>query len=260
MCCFSGPVDHVNATRIFARRAGSRQHLVYAMSFSARSELAMILPIPVKPGSGERAVEFVDLSGYPDFFEDLEKNFARSGEELLSLDADPMGAVLGLDLEVHDVGAFEASYVPSLADFARLDRRFRLPEGIVRGPFGQKYARHGFAVFKLKPGDEVEVHPMAFVFPSALPATDVFFPTVHVHDGERMPERALFDHALYVQGGRPVPGPSPVHWQRSTRHLGTTVDADKARGVVDPDDEGWKVELRGVYSNSDFVLEVANDG
>ena len=51
MCCFSRPVEFVNATRIFARAENAhRQFVVYAMTMSAKEDLAMILPLPVRAG------------------------------------------------------------------------------------------------------------------------------------------------------------------------------------------------------------------
>ena len=53
MCCFSRPVDSVSATNIFARSgAGGRQLIAYSMTLRAGEDLAMILPLPIKPGSG----------------------------------------------------------------------------------------------------------------------------------------------------------------------------------------------------------------
>ena len=76
MCCFSRPVISVSGTNIFARATSpERQALVYSMVLNAREELAMILPIPVRLRSGEKAVRFINLEGYPDFFQDLEKAF-----------------------------------------------------------------------------------------------------------------------------------------------------------------------------------------
>lgn len=69
MCCFSGPVFDVSQTRIFARwlphTKPFRQVLAYQMQFSAKQDLAMILPIPVAPGTAEDAVKFLDLSKEP---------------------------------------------------------------------------------------------------------------------------------------------------------------------------------------------------
>jgi len=69
MCCFSGPVEQVRETRIFARgtREG-RQVLASDMEYVAKNELAMILPIPVPAGSKEDAVRFISLKGYSRLF------------------------------------------------------------------------------------------------------------------------------------------------------------------------------------------------
>ena len=206
MCCFSiatpagliarlfRPKVRVSRTNIFARALdGERQALAYGMDLRARVELAMVLPLPVAPGSGEDAVRFVDLSRWPRMFDELralfefEQTLARKGGPRLNLRQAPK-------LVVHDIGSFVASYVPSRADFARLDERFRLPEVLFDAV--PHYADYGFAVFQLKPG-HVTVHPMALTFPTRAPDR-LFFPTVHVHDGA-FHARARFDHALYYQ-------------------------------------------------------------
>ena len=153
----------------------------------------MALPLPVVPGSADDAVKFISLEDYTAFFSHLDALFP--GEAVpaslsleLALDDD-------LTLEIHEVGAFEASFVPSIADFSRLDERFRIaPEiwGQVEG-----YRDYGFAVFKLKKGSHQHVHPMALAFPTRSPE-QVFFPTLHIHDGAYHPD-AEFSHALFCQ-------------------------------------------------------------
>lgn len=200
MCIFSDdpisgePGVEVHGTRIFARPDGPRQVLAYEMSLTSAREVAMILPLPVPIGAGDDAVQFIDLQHYAGLFDDLEACFQEDKEEDLDClfnDDDGGGGVL----RVHRVGAFEASYVPGLADFVRLDPRFRLPERIWQAlPW---YADWGFTVIQLQAG-RLQVHPIALSFPRRWPA-HLFFPTVHVHDGEVRPE-ARFDHMLYYQG------------------------------------------------------------
>jgi hypothetical protein len=243
MCCFSGPVQSVTGTNIFARNAGNgRQHLVYAMTLSADQDLAMILPLPVPKGTAENAITWVDLSGYPDFFDALYTEFApvskggsrsRGGDDSLSLD-------------VVKVGSFEASFVPTVADFSRLDARFRMPAGV----WDQlpAYQDHGFAVFKLAKGEQ-KVHPMAFTFPRAGDA--LFFPTVHVHDGQVHPT-AKFDHSLYLQtSNRERQSGMLTAWRESVRPAGQIVDAAKAKGLVDPAEHVFYRPMRGDMQNAD---------
>ena len=206
MCCFSRPVDRVANTRILARGLDDGQQLlVYAMDFTAAGDLAMVLPVPVAAGAGEGAVRFLDLSGYDTLFDDLERAFPAppvARGRGLDLSAPQPGATLA----VHRVGAFEASFAPTRADLARLDPRFRLSEAALDAlPAARS---RGFVVFQLRgtAGQPVSAHPMAIRFPRRDPAT-LFFPTVHVHDGQ-VRDRARFDHALYTQAPSP---PGRVH-------------------------------------------------
>ena len=122
MCCFSRPVQAVSATNIFARPGeNGRQLLAYSMTLRAKEDLAMILPLPA--GSGEQAVTFINLNHYAGFFTDLRSGFPLPVAEAESLTT----RSAHIELEVIQVGDFEASYVPTVADFSRLDERFRLP-------------------------------------------------------------------------------------------------------------------------------------
>jgi len=247
MCCFSRPVDFVSATRIFARAEDAhRQFLVYGMTVSAKEDLAMILPLPVRAGSGEDAVRFISLEEYPKFFEDMESGFPKDAPRSLG----PVGcatrvAPKAAALPVHAVGTFEASFVPTLADFARLDERFRLPAGTWEKL--PAYRHYGFAVFKLKSGAKT-VHPMAFSFPRAKIAS-LFFPTVHIHDGQVHP-RAGFDHVLYCQAAESEVG-RLTDWRESPQHARQFVKTAQAKGIVLPDRHCHRKALRGQLENRD---------
>ena len=212
MCCFSQPVRFVGGTRIFARGlTDGKQALVYAMDVDIDTELAMVLPIPVPPGSPDDAVTFVSLEGYDRFFDDLAAAFpamyaavpqAKGGLSRARLEAPK--------LVVHDVGAFEASFVPTRADFSRLDARFRMPDRVWDELVSVRDM--GFAVFRLKPkskglfglggGGRQRIHPMAFVFPRRDPHA-LFFPTLHVHDGHA-PATARWLGELFARLGARV--------------------------------------------------------
>lgn len=252
MCCFSRHVEHVAATRIFARpKKGGRQLLAYSMRFAAAEPLAMVLPIPVPPGAADDAVTFLALDGYEQLFDHLKAAFP------------PLEAVAGAPLargafafakpqrlEVHRVGAFEASFVPRPADFARLDPRFRLPQDVfAKLP---QYADWGFAVFKLAAEKSPKsVHPMAFEFPRR-DASSIFFPTVHIHDGE-VHATARFDHTLFCQADGIVG--ATLGWTRSNGPLGANVDEVRSRGLVRGDAIGFAHTMWGDRPNRDVVLE-----
>jgi hypothetical protein len=127
---FSQSVEEVRDTRIFARSLPQgRQVLVYQMGLRTKRDVAMILPIPVKPGSGADAAQFVDLSGCPQLMLQLERLYPAREDYLSEAGgaADPFASPAAEIIEVKAVGSYEASFVPSLADFSRVDERFRLP-------------------------------------------------------------------------------------------------------------------------------------
>ncbi len=251
MCIFSARISSVANTRVFARSSiDSRQFLVYSMRYEAGSELAMILPLPTPAAPPEDAVRFIDLSGYPRFFEDMEKGFPAMQGRMLSGAPTPASRVL----KVHEVGNFEASFVPRQADFARLDARFRLPENVWdQLPI---YKDYSFAVFKLKAGAK-DVHPMAFEFPRRNPG-ELFFPTVHVHHG-KAERHAEFDHSLYCQAGTAQNG-----WETSwsfeeelkpykAKHF---MDIPKSLGLIEPESVVQKRRMLGRMRNEDVVLKL----
>lgn len=246
MCIFSAAVQHVSQTSIYARGTGKEQILVYSMSLAASTELAMILPLPVAPGSGEDAVRFIDLSPYPEFFSDLRSAFPM----FLSLGFAAPSAVPAFapqTLKVHDVGSFEASFVPTITDFERLDPRFRLDPSLwQRLP---SYSDFGFAVFKLRPKTTSEsTHPMAFAF-QRRDVGSLFFPTLHIHDAV-VHETARFDHDIYCQ----TASSPPLGWTPSHSALSNFVDAVRVRDLVDWSAGGYHRELRGELPNQDLVL------
>src|SRR5262245_61401592 len=105
MCCFTRPVKRVSGPNIFARLSGTgEQVVVYSMHLSAAEDLAMVLPIPSDRRKGEKAVSFIDLSKYPEFFSALRNGFPQ--EYAAGIGAAP-GATRGLGykpLEVVTVG------------------------------------------------------------------------------------------------------------------------------------------------------------
>lgn len=251
MCMFTGAIKEVSNTRIFSRMvAPARQGLVYAMHVDTPTEVAMVLPLPVVVGSAENAVKFIDLSKYADFFASLDKGFppdAASDPFAKSFGPRPQSA----PLEVHQVGSFEASFVPKMADFSRLDERFRLPDGALE-KIGI-YKDYGFAVFKFKAGKQ-KVHPMALEFPSRF-ADRLFFPTVHIHDGE-VHEKETFDHNLYAQttirGGRAL-----LNWEESKGNAVVFAKAGLSEGLIDATKHVYRLRLTGALKNEDqFLMSV----
>ncbi len=250
MCIFSQQIDHVGSTRIFVADLGSGVHATaYQMAFRAPEPVAMILPIPTLKGSGDEALAFVNLGGYDDFFDDLARCFPRPRSPRTGgygIAETPPAALLA----VKEVGDYEASYVPSVADFHRLDPRFRLPDSAWETL--PDYHGFGFAVFQLRPGRGTQrVHPIAYRYPAESPE-ELFFPTVHVHDGGHAERRAGFDHELYAQASWPTPDRDSA-WRIGSLLPGCMMDIGRSQGLVAPEVPLRRVALHGDYPNADVV-------
>ncbi len=264
---FGGPaktIRRVESTNILARSLPSgRQNLVYSMNVAARSPVAMILPLPVPPGAGEDAVRFIDMKDYPRFFHDLDRAFPP-----LVIPASKGGwgggggSTVRPKLVVHEVGDFVASFVPTQNDFDRLDERFRLSDAIWDAL--PKYRDYGFAVFQLADlgtrglagrlfgwAKKKTIHPMAFEFPRR-DASELFFPTVHVHDGV-VRERARFDHQLYAQFLDPRQEPPDTFWLRNDRPLSERLEPHASK-VLDLHLPAFTQPVIGERANDDIVV------
>ena len=263
MCCFSQPVISVNNTQVFARPSGKgTQFLAYQMNYESRGENAMILPLPVRQPANETTLNFIDLSHYDGFFDDLADGFPFHSPTSIGCSAhfDPVSSQ---NLEVFEVGNYIASFVPTMSDFHRLDSKFRLPNEIWASIPG--YTNFGFAVFQLAAGS-LKPHPMAFEFQSA--SDDLFFPTVHIHDGE-VHDSEDFDHVLYMQHAgldSKVYGYENSHVEdkstgliRSKYAASHFCNLDKSAGLINGDLLVHRKIMRGNLTNSDTTFAIGGD-
>lgn len=257
MCCFSGPVEDVSNTGIFVRLQGGNQYIVYSMEYRTRDDVAMILPIPTVLDCPENSVEFVDLSDYDNFFRDMKAGFPEPVNRSKSMPM--MGGLIGCaarsTLKVHQVGKFEASFVPKRKDFARLDKRFQLPISVWRD-LGS-YKDYGFVVCKLRKSygdDKQKIHPIAFKFPTR-DADKLYFPTVHVHDGTVKP-RSEFDHDLYYQPTSERDYKTFDHngWTESTSHAKRFMLTNKTKDIVLASRPCFKKKMHGTFDNVDVTV------
>jgi len=247
MCIFSAAVESVSNTRIFARMNGDgNQVLAYSMALKTAQPVAMLLPLPVAQSHGAAGLKFVSLEDYPRFFLDLELGFPKR-PNYFTLPTFSRCLGPAAFLQVHSVGSFEASFVPTLTDFARLDPRFALPrETWAQLPL---YREYGFAVFQLKAG-ESKVHPMAFSFAPAKPDR-LFFPTVHIHDGQ-VHDRAEFDHTLYCQA--PTGRGLWWRWRKSRGVASKFVKVEHTENMVQPDQRVYRRQMKGMFENQDVMV------
>lgn len=262
MCCFTTATE-VYGTSIFARllRPGV-QVLVYQMRFAAHEPTAMILPIPVALPAAERSVRWKSLKDQPAFFEKLAHGFPEVAPSQSARSKSATAVASTETIEVHEVGDFVASFVPSVADFDRIDPRF-----VIRKDVWSKipaYADYGFAVFQLKQLSG-SPHPIAFEFDTRL-RDAVFFPTVHIHDGTVHAEDA-FNHALYLQEPRfdarvggyegPSHADASTGFVRSNAPAASFADIAGSQGILDGALLVHRMKIAGMHANVDTLVDLA---
>jgi hypothetical protein len=258
MCIFSLAVESVSKTRIFARLTEKEtQFLVYQMAYESAETNAMILPIPVRQPTDSNTMRFISLKSYSNFFDDLAKGFPFKSPFISIGCGGPKSAQTMLD--VLNVGNYIASFVPTLSDFSRLDERFTLPASTwAKVP---QYANYGFAVFQLAAGS-LTPHPMAFEFKTA--TEEIYFPTLHIHDGE-VHKAEEFDHVLYLQhagfDSRVYPYQNANELDESTglvrsEHAAKTFcDIDRCQGIIDGDLLVHYKMIDGIQPNCDTTIQ-----
>ena len=200
MCIITDTVRSVSKTNIFtcATACNTGQFVVYSNTVDTPSmKNAMILPVP-----NPQSVQFVDLSDYPSFFQEMNNSF-KSMEDFQYSRA-TLSASFASDsapLRVYSVGSYLASIAHSIEDLERVDRRiFAFPHD-VKEALAQKYkAPFGFILCRLKQGIH-SYHPFAYLHDKA-PSGMLFVPTYHIHphsssDSGAHETRADWDHTIY---------------------------------------------------------------
>jgi hypothetical protein len=262
MCCFAQPVDSVSRTRIFGRLTKQKsQFVAYQMRYASKLTNAMILPVPIQANAKKRPIRFIDLSAYPAFFRHLERGFPKPKSIIESRTVE--SAPQHDSLRVHKVGQFEASFVPTINHFQKLDPRFSISKSIwSKVP---DYSDYGFVVFQLHELSG-EPHPMAFEFNTRLTDT-IFLPTIHIHDGE-VHRLEKFDHTMYVQNSDLdlAAGDYQGHklwdlksgWARSYSSAEKFIDVKRANDLIAGDLKVHRKNMKGTFANEDQFISRKN--
>ncbi len=197
MCIILTHVESVSNTQIYisSSKDRTRQIVIYTNKVDSPLENAMILPVP-----NPLSVELLNFSHYKDIFEDCNKCFrflddsyndshnTRALYASASLPSRP-------PLPVYTVGSYQASIVPSFADFDRLNLKILRVNPEVFKLLKDTYdSSFGFIVCQLRTGSH-QYHPFAYthdIHSSRL----LFTPTLHYHLGESS-VTADWDHIIY---------------------------------------------------------------
>ena len=203
MCILSATVETVAATKLFTSvlQNGQRQFVVYSNTVDTTVENnTMILPVP-----NPDTVQFVNLSTYKHFFEDVQSSFKKKYDEhthsSMLYASRSAAAPFDRPLPVYAVGSYSVSIVPSVSDFYRLNRSEFSIDRDLPLLLAQKYddPTFGFLVCKLRKGNH-SYHPFAYTH-AIHKERLLFLPTYHIHpDGSKLtPEKyADWDHVIYA--------------------------------------------------------------
>jgi hypothetical protein len=152
-------------------------------------------------------------------------------------------------LDVHDVGSYKASIVPSLDEFDRLDTNtFQIDHSLLGFLRAHYAAGFGFIVCKLKPGNN-SYHPFAYTHALDF-SGKLFVPTRHYHPNHRGEIEADWDHIIY----------SPLTDLDNTREKEMEfVNSKSIQWTRLPVAYRWgsvvrlsRLEIRGDFPNKDF--------
>lgn len=237
MASFTQPVSGVSGTRIFARVVNDRQFLVFSTSVRATGNLALVLPLPVPPGSGADAVRFHDLSLFPEIFVHLQELFQNTGAMAVrgSLGRELMENTPALESPVEKV-----SFLPGRKAFETLEPCDRLSAAAWTSRPG--WSDFGFVVASLRLGssagnEAAHIPPIAVEFPTRR-AGEIFFPTIA-------------DDTLYLQShsGGDALASAEIPWQEGGSDPNAWL-AEESGGVIAPRQAVYRARLPATGRNA----------
>ena len=196
MCIILARVESVSNTQLYisSSKTKERQLVIYTNKVTSPDSNAMILPVP-----NPLSVELLNFRHYKDIFEDCQKCF-RHYDDTRHLYATRSLACSASDshrpvLPVYTIGSYQASIVPSLDDFDRLNTNILRVNPEVASLLRKTYdSEFGFLVCQLKRGNH-QYHPFAYTH-SIHSNRLLFVPTLHYHLGEKG-SSADWDHTIY---------------------------------------------------------------
>lgn len=175
----------VSSTNIFVapNKSKERQMVVYSNNVDTRFEKnLMVLAVP-----NPETVDFVDLSEYQEFFEDVDSYYSRHKIATKSYDGGMMYESFSAtnSLHIHQVGNFLASICKNINDLKKIDvKTFGKINDDAMEFMKSKYSDtgYGFVVCKLKKGN-YNYHPFAYTHKIS---GGLFVPTMHYHGDEKI--------------------------------------------------------------------------
>lgn len=181
MCLISTEIEFVSNTNILVapNNNNTRQLIIYSNivnNISGNSN-AMVLPVPLP-----QTLEFINLSKYPEIFEDCAKCFYNTKmSDTYSLNfSNSFNTRDDKPLQVFNVGSYKVSVAMNLEQIKRADKKiFNLSDElsqVLQMFYYQPY--WGFIICKLNSGTET-YHPLAYSH--QIIDSKIYIPTRHYH-------------------------------------------------------------------------------
>jgi hypothetical protein len=166
MCLFTGVVNSVSNTRIFAAPVGSQlQLIVYQNEVSVSQNVAMVLPFPFYADQMEQKMEIqlINMTQYTDFFKDCDKELPKSSSPRGTgiFFGGGFGSAASNNLEIKQVGSYDISVAYSLDQLGKLNwEHFDLSRSLL-AILQKNYAESfGFLVCKIQASKFASARPL----------------------------------------------------------------------------------------------------
>ena len=184
MCLISDDIESVSNTNILVapNYNNTRQLVVYSNYINNISESnAMVLPIPLP-----QSIQFIDLSGYKNLFDDCAKCFYNPHKSFLNNSFSTKSyntkddSPLPLPLQVFNVGSYQVSIAMNLEQIKNVDSKVFILSPTLKQTLETFYYQPywGFIICKLNSGPEM-YHPIAYSH--QIIDSKIYIPTRHYH-------------------------------------------------------------------------------
>lgn len=231
MCIVADSVKDVSKTKIASFHTGytldggatiiPSQLIVYSATVDSNTNTnAFILPV-YNPGNEPRTIIPLDFSKLPDFFASVDNIFDRWFPKPMYLGSmnystNSFDGERGT-LEVHRVGDYKFSIMPSKIDFNRINRNELNISPAAKSAIDMHSNDYSFIVYQFYQRGQIEITPFAYLC-TPLRENAMIIPTIHGHPHDNVPDvglgyvknmyvshmspadfeqRAEFDHEIY---------------------------------------------------------------
>ena len=245
MSIFSQPIDTAADVNLFARMVGDRQHLVVGMRLSAPTDVALVIPLPIRRGCGDHEVQLTSLDDSRAFFAALATGFAPPVSARDRRDDEDEDAPR--TVRYAQAQPIQTSYVGSTSQLARIDENYHLPRAVLAAQ--PQYGDYGFLIHVLPAGQAVRVTPLAVCGPARDPSR-LYLPTL-VAAGGPAPDVVLQDATIYTQH---------IHHlslDESKNPAGDFVNTSVTGDLVDPEHLVQRKVVYGSNANADTFLSLS---